>query len=112
MFTFLRLEDFKERRGDITGLSRDGPVMDRIRSLSSLNETSTVNLSNGNKLKLMGDKPSRPLHAEGEPGGLYARIHAAFLLEISYCYAGTLCNIHSRDDCAFLLLLVFWELVT
>ena len=58
VFTFLRLEDFnledfKERRGDIAGLSRDGPVMDRVRSLSSLNEASAVNLSNGNKL--MGD---------------------------------------------------------
>ena len=53
VFTFLRLEDFKERRGDIAGLSRNGPVMDRVRSLSSLNEASAVNLSNGNQL--MGD---------------------------------------------------------
>ena len=43
---------------------------------------------------------------------LYARIHSLFLIEISRCCAGTLCIIHRRDDCAFLLLLVLWELVT
>ena len=43
---------------------------------------------------------------------LYARIHAVFLIEISRCCAGALCNILSRDDRAFLLLLVLWELVT
>ena len=30
VFTFLRHEDFMERRGDIAGLSREGPVMDRM----------------------------------------------------------------------------------